>query len=321
MFDRQHRVLLFMIYITRMRARLICWDRSGAAVSENIDLKENPGQLLNFISRFATMTPEQRGYDPTADFATKEQLDRLRAYHSRDKNEDTTGFVKDILDNIRLYPIYQVRCPVIDTPPIDADSSQPPPSRQFLIGKYLSASHSLTGRATRGYIAFDIEKERLVFLKDYWRPDADGVHPELDVYARLKQNNVRFVATAIGGGDVGGSRAQLTGTQELIPEPKRPKARIHYRVLLEQVGQPLEKYYNSYFMLAFVAHALIGMGYFDSLPTCFVLVDSASCRSSRSLGESADFTPRRECQQYSHSCQFTGRQVDWVPQRLGHVQI
>lgn len=272
MLDRQHRVFLFMIYIIQTRARLICWDRSGAAVSENIDLKKNPGQLLNFISRFATMTPEERGHDPTANLATEKQITRLRTYCSQHETRLTTRFVKEILDNIRLFPIYQVRCQVIDTPQINADSSQPPPSRQFLIGRYLSASQSLTGRATRGFIAFDIDKERLVFLKDYWRPDAEGVYSEMDVYARLNEKGVGHVATAIGGGDVGGPRVQVTRNQELVPETKRSKARIHHRVILEQVGLPLETYPTSKDMINIVLGALVGMSQFNSLLMFFWLI-------------------------------------------------
>ena len=60
----------------------------------------------------------------------------------------------------------------------------------------------MTGRATRGFVAFNMSSKRLCFLKDYWRPVSIRIHSELDVYKRFKETNVNFVATVIGGGDV-----------------------------------------------------------------------------------------------------------------------
>jgi hypothetical protein len=48
-------------------------------------------------------------------------------------------------------------------------------------------AYSPFGRATRPMLAFDVEKEEIVFLKDYWRED--GVK-EGEIYALLESKRV-----------------------------------------------------------------------------------------------------------------------------------
>ncbi len=86
----------------------------------------------------------------------------------------------------------------------------------FLIGKHRVASGSPTGRGPKGFITFllDAGHEGLYFLKDSWRADSKHIHPELEVYQRLKASGVtQGVATAVAGGDVGGPNAQCTETR------------------------------------------------------------------------------------------------------------
>ena len=75
-------------------------------------------------------------------------------------------------------------------------------STSYLIGKHIVASFSPTGRGTKGYVAFNLKNARLCFLKDYWRPSSAQIRSELEIYKRLHDNNVRRIATALGGGDV-----------------------------------------------------------------------------------------------------------------------
>lgn len=114
---------------------------------------------------------------------------------------------------------------------------------------------------------------RLCFLKDTWRPNSKRIHPELDVYKHLRRKEVRNIATAIGGGDVEipGSRStgppgtvedpvlQCTVTQNYLSHlPNSPLERFHYRLVIQELGRPLDKYEYDADMIGVVFDALQG---------------------------------------------------------------
>lgn len=258
---RQHRQFLFEVYIADMNARLIRWDRAGAVVSSNIDLRNMSREFLSIISRMVTMTPVERGHDETATFATASQIQKLERFTHATRYGQK--LVRDILENKKIFPIHQVRCPVIDESVVGESPTLPPPaplSRIFLIGIPTAGSYSPTGRATRGYVAYDVDKQRLVFLKDSWRPDSPGVRPELDIYMKLHSSGAtRSVATAIGGGDVGAPHAQTTRNDQWLKQAGRaPTTRTHYRILTSRIGRPLDTYETSTELMCVVADALRG---------------------------------------------------------------
>lgn len=130
------------------------------------------------------------------------------------------------------------------------------------MGRPVAAQSSLTGRCTKGFVAFDLENNRLCFVKDYWRPLAQLVHPEWEVYIRLKEHNVRCVATAIAGGDVGApNNPQVTVTdQHFQGDPNSfSVGRVHCRLVTKEVGRTLDTYRDSGHLMSVTYHALIGM--------------------------------------------------------------
>ncbi|KAJ3559199.1 hypothetical protein NM688_g481 [Phlebia brevispora] len=252
LFRRQHRTHLFMVCITRTHARIIRWDRAAAVVSESIDLKKSPRRFFNFISRLVTTTPDARGHDLTVRLAGKAEirvLEEFKCEQDRLSKTYASEMVKDMLDNALCHPIYRVTCPSVDNPKR---------LLHFFIGKECWSTHSPTGRATKGFIAYYKAERRLVFLKDYWRPDSSRIHPELETYKLLQQHSVSYVAYPIAGGDVGGPRAQSTQNEAYLTKGPQssPLKRIHYRVVSSRVGRPLDSYTSSAEMIAVVFHAL-----------------------------------------------------------------
>ena len=63
-------------------------------------------------------------------------------------------------------------------------------------------AHSLFRRATRPMLAFDMGTSEIVFLKDYWRANVNGVEKEGDIYALLELNRVPNIAPFGKGNDV-----------------------------------------------------------------------------------------------------------------------
>ena len=122
------------------------------------------------------------------------------------------------------------------------------------------------GRATRGYVAYDLNSKQLVFLKDYWQPASPSYHEELDTYARLKKAKVEHIATPLGGGPVPSSNInspQKTVTQTYQSSLRDPSEHpscewYHYRLVLKEVGRPLEDYEKPADMVLVVYDAVEG---------------------------------------------------------------
>lgn len=78
----------------------------------------------------------------------------------------------------------------------------------------------------------------MVFLKEQWRANANGVHPEVETYLRLREHGVQGIATVIAGGDVIGPR----GVHKTISQRYFDKDGIHIperiqtRLVLKEVG-------------------------------------------------------------------------------------
>lgn len=107
MLYRQHRIHLFTFYGLKTQVRLMRWDRNGLVMSEPIDLLKNPEQFLNFFYRMAAMLPEDLGYDTTAMLASEAEVDVLRQYKL--KNKDEEDMLANAISKPKEYPIYKVR--------------------------------------------------------------------------------------------------------------------------------------------------------------------------------------------------------------------
>ncbi|KAL6300807.1 hypothetical protein BKA93DRAFT_752437 [Sparassis latifolia] len=215
----QHREFCLVVYVFKSLVRLVRWDRVGAIVSEPFNYVAG-GTLQTFIYRVGHMSHAGLGYDPTVVAAMPAEIqlmencrERLNDYHKQCLDEAMSPkwpiykvafYVKDLVDSEALRKDARSARQSVPTSnstphaslddgttlPIDAsnpslhsdDTSISEPVRYFLIGRPRFAAHSPTGRATRGYVAYDMETGRLAFLKDTWRPDSSKIHPEREVY-------------------------------------------------------------------------------------------------------------------------------------------
>ncbi|PIL24558.1 hypothetical protein GSI_12442 [Ganoderma sinense ZZ0214-1] len=75
----QHRCFAYGFYVQGKYARLLYFDRTGALLSEAFDWSEPTSLLHDFVWKVAHMTPEQLGYDPSAQVASESDLDLLRS--------------------------------------------------------------------------------------------------------------------------------------------------------------------------------------------------------------------------------------------------
>ncbi|EED78182.1 predicted protein [Postia placenta Mad-698-R] len=278
----QHRQFCFMVVAAGCRARLLRWDRSGAVVSKSFDfVRENKDIMFRFLYKYSCMSQEERGYDPTFVEATPADVDAMKAWKAevmKDKKARLSDYQSQCFDRelAESWPVYRVTIPKEDlisdislTPGNKQDQGRSEPSASgehicdddlvLLVGKPNKNSSSPVGRGMQGYVAYDVRKRRLVYLKDSWRPDLEDAHPEHKTYIHLWQHNVKNIAKLLSGGDVRiGNRIQRTLAQDCVREVTKVKhlGRVHYRIVFSEVYRPLETYGHSLDMVEVICDAL-----------------------------------------------------------------
>ncbi|GJE92084.1 hypothetical protein PsYK624_082370 [Phanerochaete sordida] len=228
----QHNIFLFHVVIFGRYARCLYYDRAGCVVTQRIDFVADPRPLSEFLWRFARMGDEQRGHDLTVTrAAAKEAAIFRRAVEAliSDMDEGATDDVDvrplpaayDTIDSTGVWPYWKIE---VSNPTTGEHS-------HLVINKSLRCSPDLQGRCTRAYIAYDLQKRRLVFMKDSWRLAVEGLLPEFQTYQQLHTHNVPHIPEVLYGGDVldGAGRPHTTLAQKYT----RGTQVIHHRIVQE----------------------------------------------------------------------------------------
>jgi hypothetical protein len=108
--------------------------------------------------------------------------------------------------------------------------------------------------------AFNMETREMVFLKDYWRADVDGMEKEGKIYALLESNRVPNIAPFGKGNDV---RHRTTLTHTLRNEKWACWSRVmvllsQYRMSLDIVARHLTSFNSSREFVSAIADAMTG---------------------------------------------------------------
>ena len=266
----QFRVFSFSVAVIEDTFRLLRWDRSGIIYTAPSNLAD--GYLFEFLWRFNHLSPVDRGYDSTVSSADNDEaesaLPKLRTYPKFENVQ------KENLHRILVWD---------DRSPNDGPRRYITPSAKW-------ATEALIGRATFGYIAFDVERGELVYLKDFWRVDHPEIQKEGDVYRELHEAEVRNIAKMGRAGDVrltindGQVRASV-GVQRTRPHdylnhpwcPGRPAVEpyVHYRLVLETVGMPLNRFKSTRQLCEVIRDAVVGKGGFPRVPPQTDLANSS----------------------------------------------
>jgi hypothetical protein len=249
----QFRIFSFSVAMFQDTARLLRWDRSGVIYTE--PFKWADGSLFEFLWRFNHLSVIDRGYDTTVCSAEDDEaeaaLPKLRDH-----------FKVRTLDKEHLHNILAWDDRGLDNKP-----------RSYITPSAKWVTDALIGRATFGYIAYDVESRILVYLKDFWRVDHPEIQTEGDVYHELHDAEVPNIAKLGCAGDVrltiddsqaGASvGVQRTRTQEYLDQswcPGRPDVEpyIHYRLVLETVGRPLNRFESTRQLCEVIRDAVVG---------------------------------------------------------------
>ncbi|KAA1473551.1 hypothetical protein DENSPDRAFT_802761 [Dentipellis sp. KUC8613] len=232
-FTHQHRTHVYALYVFRHQARILYFDRAGCIVSEPFQYDNGTYTPLHrFFWRLAHMSNEERGYDHSAVLASEDEVKKMVEYARDPPTEYIGGQIYRALSwdsekgapRSTQWPVYKVTMG----------------SRRLLIARPIASSHSLYGRCTRGYIAYDPKARTVSFLKDCWRADHPRAVAEHEVYKRLAAHGVSNIATCEGSEDVLDSRGRWQVTKAHgAGDNKSRLAFGHYRILLREVCRPL----------------------------------------------------------------------------------
>ncbi|KAE9385386.1 hypothetical protein BT96DRAFT_840765 [Gymnopus androsaceus JB14] len=232
----QHRTRTFAFYVRRKWCRLLCHSRAGTEVTPLIDYTKSL-DLHTFFWRFTHASAKHRGVDTT--FEPVPSTDILPEVQD----------ARSALGITSSAPLFKVLVP--ETPLDQALSTLPetsPPNRLFYVSEPFTTNHLFpVGRGPRCFYAYDPVTRTLRLLKDTWR--VVGYRPEADTYQRLHEQRTPKILRVVAAGNVDGPlhRCGGDGLRELI----------HYRIVLDKLGKPLNQFSSTHELVTAVYDALI----------------------------------------------------------------
>ena len=260
----QFRVFSFGVVLFGGKGRLLRWDHRGVIYTEAFQWKTQPDTLCEFFWRLNFLSPVDRGYDTTVtpvmddDEEAKVALSKLRVYEGWEDGE-----------KLKITDLY--RFMVRDDHVTDGEL------RSYITPGAVWDTNALFGRCTFGYIAYDVSTSKLVYLKDFWRTDLPRIQKEGDVYRRLHDAEVPNIPALGPAGDVPLSSdfartfplaVQRTKTQDYLKGcggrgewcPSWPcvEPYVHYRLVLETLGQPLNSFKSTRQLCEVIRDAIVG---------------------------------------------------------------
>lgn len=177
----QFRTFVFSVGIFGHVARLFRWDRSGVVVSKPIMYSgEGNRELSEFFHRFDLANRTQRGWDPTVSDATPEQSAAFTKAIETVVGAGENNLLESLLESVGDEAKYPRKNIYVFDPKSGKRIS-------YLVGRSTVSPESPTGRCTRGFVAMKTEDNRLVFLKDTWRPDVSEMKPESHWFSKLEE--------------------------------------------------------------------------------------------------------------------------------------
>ncbi|EKM50077.1 uncharacterized protein PHACADRAFT_188437 [Phanerochaete carnosa HHB-10118-sp] len=287
----QHHCFLFTTFIQEQFVCFMRWDCSGAIILELHDWMKNLGALLEPFWCLAQSTDEQLGYNSTATLVStgstsnftpismltlKRKLTELKMRHH--SNKWLTKYIDDAAQDDRKYPWVRVSASASSNmTQINAsllcqimcqDINNPTHLHAYYIARHCAGSrHSACGCGTKNYIGlgfdFESDKMQVVFIKDFWY--SEGMRPELENYALLREHRVSNIPSMLAGGNVRGMEgetSQMAGNQEFFSNNlTRPSKHIHCCIIMKEIGCHLETYMDQVELLrcthdTFEAHKL-----------------------------------------------------------------
>ncbi|TBU38476.1 hypothetical protein BD309DRAFT_874282 [Dichomitus squalens] len=259
-FQRQQRMFFFMVIFLGDYARIARFDHSGVFATHKFEYKTKNSPLVKFLYGYSRLSAVERGHDPTATriLSTDPLYKNMEERALAKKTEDPHDYVRDLFKHTLKYSRPWWKLEVHEQRKDDAGRDLEPVIHKFAVGAPYFQAPGVAGRFTRGYIALPVNDKggidddaTFVFLKDAWRVDHPEIEQEGEILRYLNQRKVPYVPTLVCHGDLGQVTTSQDHWKELHPEVKKVPLKTHslYRVVVKEVGLPLEAFSDSSFEL------------------------------------------------------------------------
>ncbi|KAI0631767.1 hypothetical protein C8Q77DRAFT_1211054 [Trametes polyzona] len=229
-FRYQRRTALFMLLVIGRRFRFLRWDRSGTIATPSVDYYEQFQILCEMLWRMAQLSDEELGCDPSATRLCRTDADyitmnALSLPHADDLDHTEYAEYPDTKD----YRVFRyVRAMFSHSiqgscPRYRLEVVQDGKKFLFLVGKPVYHTAGMAGRGTQGFVAYDLQRKRFVWLKDAWRAHYDFVDQEGTILLQLNSTKdakgnpspVANVPTVVCHGDILGQTTRTPDFWEM----------------------------------------------------------------------------------------------------------
>ncbi|KAI0665670.1 hypothetical protein C8Q78DRAFT_986039 [Trametes maxima] len=238
-FAHQHRTCHFMVLFLGDQCRILRFDRSGIFATAKFNYKTDGEPLVEFLWRFAHLSPAERGIDVTAEEVARDS-ELAKSMSDRAKiGTDDYARERFAASLEPAWPWYLLHL-------TDERTGR---KRRFLVGKPHFTAFGVAGRGTRSYVAVDADNISgpFVHLKDAWRVVHDEIDKEGTILEQLNKESVPFIPTLLCHGDLGQHTLSLKLWRKYHPDVPEDqmcpvKQHTHYRLVVKEVGKPLSEF-------------------------------------------------------------------------------
>ena len=192
----QYRTHVFLVLIIKTHARIIRWDHGGAVVTAPISYNQDP-KLFNFFICYDNASRAIHGHESTVDLPT-------------DVEAQNACKLPDLANAKSLLAV------TISDPGCSRKSNH------YVIFPPCAHPDIPAGCWTRTSIAYDVQREQHILMKDSWCVILPNVIPEGEIYARLHWNKVPNIPRCSCATDVGDNIAHMSQTHEFVSKYGEP---------------------------------------------------------------------------------------------------
>lgn len=295
--QEQQLLYAFAFIVYPKTAHLLRFDRSCVVVTQAFNW-QTEDHLAQFFCAVSSASLEELGQDDTISVPhASEAALAYRALADFARLHQEYFPLSDFLDeknkqnpDLRQITVHDDACSALER----SQGKSAITIRRFISPPPHIVPSSVIGRGTTAYLAVEVSEQPIapmkrrgdspspppsaytpdpatglyvgdvVFIKDTWRVDAEGMEKEGDIYCDLHDQNVSHISGLVCAGDIRhGEGAHRTGlakptNSQPISSASRIEGHCHYRLVLGKVGMPLTKFRSTQDLLRAIHDALKG---------------------------------------------------------------
>ena len=219
---------------------LIWWDQSGTIITAPIYYQQDPA-LLDFFIHYDQAERLVRGHDDSIHKATPAETWKAVC------TNNTFLTAQDLLIVTVSSQGCKFKC------------------SEYVIKPPIAHPYTPPSCVTHTSIAYDIQRDYIVFFKDSWRVACNGIGREGWIYAMLNSKGVHNIPCCSASSDVGNNFYHSTYTSQYadVSWMVKPSHKFtpywHHQLILDNISKRLEIFECSKDMMCTIQAALMGV--------------------------------------------------------------